>query len=220
VSIRVVVGEDSYLLREGVTRIVADTPDLELAGACGDIDGLRSLVDEVRPDVVLTDIRMPPTNTDEGVRLAVELRSTHPDVGVVVLSQHVSSVHAQVLLGDGADGRGYVLKDRITNGDVLAGVVRVVAAGGAHLDPRVVDAVFTERKREDEDPLNSLTPRELEVLELVAVGDTNTVIAQKLGIGMRAVERHVNSIFEKLDLGDPERVSRRVKAALAYRASR
>jgi DNA-binding NarL/FixJ family response regulator len=214
--IRIVLGDGSYLLREGVTRIVADTPDLELVGECGDLEALRALVNELRPDVVLTDIRMPPTYTDEGVELAVELRETHPQIGVVVLSHDVSASSAELLLGDGAARRGYVLKDRITDGHILAGIVRVVAAGGSHLDPHVVEAVFAGRERAEDTPIGSLTPRELEVLALVAEGDTNAVIAEKLGIGVRAVERHVNSIFEKLELRDPERVSRRVKAALAY----
>ena len=219
-TIKVVIGEDSFLLREGVERIVAAAPDLELAGSCGDLDSLRALIDETRPDVVLTDVRMPPTNTDEGVRLATELRTSHPDVGVIVLSQHASAVYANALLADGAAGRGYVLKDRITDKDGLVAVIRDVAAGGSHLDTGVIDVVFHGWARESDDRLKALTPRELEVLELVAAGHTNTTIAELLGIGRRAVERHVNSIFDKLDLGDPELVSRRVKAALMYVASR
>jgi DNA-binding NarL/FixJ family response regulator len=219
-TIRIAVAEDSHLLREGIEQMIADAPDLELVGVCGDAETLRRMIDELAPDVVLTDIRLPPTNTDEGIRLAVELRNTHPGVGVVVLSQHASSVYAGELLADGASGRAYVLNDRVAEGGDLVQIVRDVAAGGSHLDQEVINLVFRGWGRDAQDRVKLLTPRELEVLELVAAGDTNFVISGKLGIGVRAVERHVNSIFEKLDLGDPERVSRRVKAALAYIASR
>jgi DNA-binding NarL/FixJ family response regulator len=218
--IRVLVGEDNYLLREGIVRILADATGLELVGSCGDFDCLRAMIEEARPDVVLTDIRMPPTNTDEGIRLATELRTTHPEIGVVVLSQHASSVYATTLLADGAAGRGYVLKDRVADKDDLIAIIRDVASGGSHLDSQVIDVVFHGWGQNGQSSLAKLTPRELEVLELVAAGDTNTVIAEKLGVGRRAVERHVNSIFEKLELRDAERVSRRVTAAIAYLAWR
>jgi DNA-binding NarL/FixJ family response regulator len=215
-SIRLVVAEQSYLLREGVARIVGGEPDLELVGACGDLGSLRTMIDDLRPDVLLTDAGIPPGNGDEGVALAVELRDTHPDMGVVVLSRDASPASVDALLADGASGRAYVLKDRITDSDGLAGIVRNVAAGGSHLDQEVINAVFDGWDRNGRDPVKTLTPRETDVLELVASGSTNAAIADRLGIGKRAVERHVNSIFEKLDLGDPERVSRRVKATLAY----
>jgi DNA-binding NarL/FixJ family response regulator len=215
VTIRVVLGEDSYLLREGIERIVADAPELELVGVGGDLDSLRDVIGETRPDVVITDIRMPPTGTDEGIRLASELRRSRPEVAVVVLSQHASPVYAEALLADGASGRGYVLKDRVTDRAGLLDIVRSVAAGGTHLDQEVINVVFAGWEREGRG-IEALTPRETEVLALVAGGSTNAAIADELGIGKRAVERHLNSIFEKLDLGDPERVSRRVTAALAY----
>jgi len=214
--IRVVLGEDSYLVREGIGRIVAAAPDLELVGACSDVDALRSMVDVLEPDLVLTDIRMPPTRTDEGVRLACELRQSHPEVGVVVLSQHASSVYANALFADGAGGRGYALKDRIADPDDLTRILREVAAGRSHLDPAVVDVVFTGWERAERDRLKTLTPREREVLELLAAGLNNAAIADELSISTRAVERHINSIFQKLEIGDSERVSRRVMATLAF----
>ena len=217
-TIRVLLCEDSYLVREGIARIIAGAPELELVGAGADLDSVLELVDELEPDVVITDIRMPPTNTDEGIRLAVELRRRSPEVAVVVLSQHASSVYAHALLADGAARCGYVLKDRVADGAGLAEIVRSVAAGGSYLDPDVINACLAEKPGEDR--LKALTPRERDVLALVAAGKTNVAIADELGIGRRAVERHVNSIFGKLDLGDGERVSRRVTATLAYLASR
>jgi DNA-binding NarL/FixJ family response regulator len=216
VTIKVVLGEDSYLVREGLERILSSDPELELVASCGDFDELRAAVDRLRPDVVLTDIRMPPGETDEGIRLAIELRRSHPDLGVVVLSQHASSVYAGELFADGAARRGYVLKDGIADGSELVRVIRQISSGGTHLDPAVFDVVFAGWEHEDTDQLKRLTPREHEVLELVASGDTNAVIAVKLGISKRAVERHLNSIFAKLELHDAEHVSRRVKATLEY----
>jgi DNA-binding NarL/FixJ family response regulator len=214
--IRIVLGEDSVLVREGVERILAGAPDLELVGACGDLASLQAAVEELRPDVVLTDVRMPPTQTDEGIRLATELRRAHPEIGVVVLSQHASSGYAAALLSDGAAGRAYALKDRIVDADELIRIVREVAAGGTHLDPEVLDAVFRGSERDGENRLEHLTDREREVLALIAEGHSNSAIAAKLSISTRGVERHVNAIFDKLDVGDPGDVSRRVKAALAY----
>jgi DNA-binding NarL/FixJ family response regulator len=219
VTIRIVVGEDSYLLREGIARTITDAPGFELVGSCTDLDSLRTTVEDLRPDVVLTGIRLPPTNTDEGIRLAAELRTGRPDIGVVVLGQGPSSTHAAELLAGGASRRGYVLTDRIAAPEDLVDILRKVADGGSHLDQGVINAVFDGWDREAENRMKTLTPRELEVLKRVAAGDTNAAIAERLEIGTRAVERHVNSIFAKLDLGDPERVSRRVKAALAYVAS-
>ena len=215
-SIRVVVAEESYLLREGVARIVGSEPDLDLVGTCGDLDSLRTMIEELRPDVVLTDAGVPAGHTAEGVALAAQLRGTHPGLGVVVLGREARPAEVDALLAHGAAGRAYVLKDRISDSDSLAGIVRNVAAGGSHLDQEVINAVFDGRDRDGRDAVKALTPRETEVLELVASGYSNAAIADRLGIGKRAVERHVNSIFEKLDLGDPELVSRRVKATLAY----
>ncbi len=215
-TIKVVLGEDNYLVREGIERILSTDPELELVASCGDFDELRDAVERLEPDVVLTDIRMPPGETDEGIRLASELRASRPGLGVVVLSQHASSVYAGALFADGADGRGYVLKDRIADGAELVRILRDVSKGGTHLDQAVLDVVFTGWEDQKTDRLKRLTPRETEVLALVAKGHTNAVIAEKLGISKRAIERHLNSIFDKLDLHDAEHVSRRVKATLEY----
>ncbi len=219
-TIRVVLGEDNFLVREGIERILSSDPELEVVASCGDLDELRAAVDRLKPDVVLTDVRMPPTETDEAIRLASELRQSHPDVGLVVLSQHASSVYAGALFSDGAAGRGYLLKDRVADGAELVRILREVAAGGTHLDPAVFDVVYAGWERAESGHLNRLTPRENEVLALVATGDTNAVIAEKLGISKRAVERHVNSIFDKLELRDAEHISRRVMATLEYLRNR
>ncbi len=214
--IRVVLGEDSFLVRKGVERILSVDGDIEVVASCESFDDVLAAVDRFRPDAVVTDIRMPPTCTDEGIRLANELRASHPGTGVVVLSQHASALYAHALLADGAGGRAYMLKDRIVDGAALTGVIREVAAGGMHVDPAVVDAVVTRADHKTADPWKRLTPRETEVLALLAGGDTNALIAEKLSISKRAVERHVNAIFTKLELQDSEHVSRRVKAALLF----
>jgi DNA-binding NarL/FixJ family response regulator len=216
VTVRLVIGEDDYLVREGLERVLSSDPELEVVASYARVDELRAAVHELRPDVVLTDTRTPPTETDEAIRLANELRSSHPDMGVVVLSRHASSVYAANLFVNGVGGRGYVLKDRIADGAELIRIVREVSAGGTHLDPAVLDAVVSGWERRKNDRLKRLTSREREVLALVAAGDTNAVIARKLTISKRAVERHLNSIFAKLDLRDAEHVSRRVRAALEY----
>jgi DNA-binding NarL/FixJ family response regulator len=219
-SIRVVLGEDNYLVREGIEHILSTDPDLELVASCGDFDELREAVERLEPDVLLTDIHLPPDGTDEGIRLAGELRATRPEIGVVVLGRHASSTYAGALFADGAARRGYVLKDRIADGSELVRILHDVAAGGTHIDQTVLDLVFAGRDLERNNRLSRLTPRETEVLALVARGHTNAVIAEKLGISKRAVERHLNSIFDKLDLHDAEHVSRRVKATLEYLHSR
>jgi len=216
VPIRVVLGEDSFIAREGIVRALEAIEDVELVAACGDLDELRRVVDETRPDVVLTDIRMPPTNTDEGIRLAVELRSSHPRIGVVVLSQHAEPLYAADLFDQGSDGRGYLLKERLKNRDDLDRALREVADGGSVVDPRVVETLLALRRRREDTRLDELTPRELEILGLIAEGKSNDAIADSLYITKRAVERHINAIFLKLDLRDEEHVSRRVKAVLLY----
>jgi len=215
-TIRIVLAEDSYLVREGIQRIIATAPDLELVGVCSDLESLRAMIAELRPDVVLTDIRMPPYKTDEGVRLATELRGSHAEMGLVILSQHASAVYASALLAAGAAGRAYVLKDRVADAEMLIGIVREIAAGGSHLDPEVFQAVVSDWERDANDRLKTLSPRELKVLELIANGSSNTVIAGKLSISARGVERHINAIFKKLDVGSSDGVSRRVVATLAY----
>ncbi len=207
-SIRVAVGGDSYLVQRGIERIMADDGGIEVVASCRGIDELLAAVDGLALDAVVT--------TDDGVRVANELRSTRPDVGVVVLGRQANPVHANALLADGARGRAYVLEQRIDDGAALTRIVRHVAGGGMHVDPAVVDAVVQRADRRATDPLSRLTPRESEVIALLAGGDTNAVIAERLSISKRAVERHVNSIFAKLELQDSEHVSRRVKAALLY----
>ncbi len=217
-TIRVVLGEDSYLAREGIRRVLEEEEDIDIVAACADLDSLRAAVHEMRPDVVLTDIRMPPTNTAEGISLAAELRSTHPDLGVVVLSQYVEAVYAARLFESGSDRRGYLLKDRISETAELSRALHAVASGGSIVDPRVVEQLLTAQQYRDEPRLDTLTAREREILALVAEGWSNPVIAERVQITKRAVERHIHSIFSKLDLGEPE-VSGRVKATLLYLAA-
>jgi DNA-binding NarL/FixJ family response regulator len=216
--VKLVLGEDNYLAREGITRVLEELPGVELVGSAGDLDALRDAVRRLRPDVVLTDIRMPPTSTDEGIRLARELRDTHPGTGVVVLSQHVEPLYALALFEHGSDGRAYLLKERLRDADELGRALQAVASGGSLVDPRVVDALLVQLDRRDDSPIGRLSPREREILALVAEGRSNSAIAESLVITKRAVERHINSIFAKLDLADSGDVSRRVKATLVYLA--
>ena len=218
-TIRVVFGEDNYIAREGILRALEDEDDIDVVATCGDFESLRSAVGDARPDVVLTDIRMPPTATDEGIRLAAELRTTHPDVGVVVLSQYAEPLYATKLLEGGSDRRGYLLKDRVRYRTDLTRAVREVAAGRSVVDARIVELLVTaQRRRGDNARFDALTRREQEILALVAEGWSNGAIAERVVITRRAVERHINSIFSKLDLGDSQNTSRRVKAALLYLA--
>jgi DNA-binding NarL/FixJ family response regulator len=214
-AIRVVLGEDSFLVREGIASVLRNLDDVELVETTGDLDELRTSVDRTKPDVVVTDIRMPPTNTDEGIRFADELRSSHPDVGVVILSQHAEPRYAMALLSAGSERRAYLLKERLTDEAELNQAVHNVAEGLSLIDPRVVEKLVAARKRLDSE-LAALTPRELEILGLIAEGRSNRWIASKLTITKRAVERHINAIFLKLDLGEPADVNRRVQAALMY----
>jgi DNA-binding NarL/FixJ family response regulator len=199
-AIRVVLGEDSFLVREGVATVLGNLDDVELVDTAGDLDELRASVERAKPDVVVTDIRMPPSNTDEGIQFAEELRSSHPDVGVVILSQHAEPRYAISLLSGGSGRRAYLLKERLTD--------------EAELNLAVEKLVNARQKRDSE--LGKLTPREFEILGLIAQGRSNGWIASKLTITKRAVERHINAIFLKLDLGAPEDVNRRVQAALLY----
>ena len=217
-TIRLILGEDSYLAREGIERVLDRADDIDLVAAYGDFDALTSAIDDEEPDVVVTDIRMPPTNTDEGIRLANHLRASHPRIGVVVLSQHIEPGYAVALFEDGSDRRAYLLKERVKDAGELTRAVRSVAEGGSVVDPAVVDVLLSSRRKREESQLAMLTPRELEILGLIAEGRSNAAIADALVVTKRAVERHINGIFLKLDLGDPEDVSRRVKAALLYLA--
>jgi DNA-binding NarL/FixJ family response regulator len=214
VVIRVVLGDDSFLAREGVARVLDGIEDVALVAACSDLDELRSTVERAKPDVVVADIRMPPTNTDEGIRFASELRASHPEVGVVVLSQHAEPAYAMKLFEDGSSQRAYLLKERVKDEHELARALREVVAGRSLVDPRIVDKLVSARLN---DPgVEKLTPREREILSMIAEGRSNTSIAETLDITKRAVERHINAIFLKLDLGEAFDVNRRVKAALLY----
>jgi DNA-binding NarL/FixJ family response regulator len=212
--IRVAVGEDSLLVREGICELLATEPDVEVIAAVGDLPSLRDAVESETPDVVLTDIRMPPHRSDEGIRFAVELRETRPDIGVVVLSQHSDPAYALALLESGSDRRAYLLKDRVSNRAELVAAIRAVASGGSLIDPKVVEALVAARTRAERSPLNELTPREREVLAEIAQGKSNAAIGDSLFLTKRAVEKHINSIFMKLGLAESEDVSKRVKAAL------
>jgi len=212
----VVLGEDSFLAREGIVSALEAIDEVELAGVCSDLDELRTAIDKDSPDVVLTDIRMPPTSTDEGVRLATELRSTHPEIGVVVLSQHAEPLYATTLFEQGSARRAYLLKERVKDRDELRRALLEVADGGSVVDSRIVDELVAFQRRRKDSKLDELTARELEILGLIAEGRSNTAIAAQLVVTKRAVERHINQIFWKLDLGESEDVSRRVKAVLLY----
>jgi len=211
-----VVADDSYLLREGVCRLLAAQDDFEVAGSCGTYDELIAMVGELDPAVVVTDIRMPPTLTDEGIRAAAALRSSHPEVGVVVLSQYASPAYALALLEGGSERRAYLLKDRVADADDLVDAVRAVAGGGSVIDPKVVEQLVSAKSRTSRSPLEHLTKREREILEEMAQGKSNAAIAATLVLSERAVEKHINSIFSKLHLTEEPDVNRRVKAVLLF----
>ena len=218
VPIRVVVGEDSYLAREALDGVLERVEGVEVVAVCADLDSLREAIESARPDLVLTDIRMPPENRDEGIRLAAELRSSHPEIGVVILSQHTDPAYATALFEDGSDRRAYLLKERVKDRNELKHALETVANGGSVVDPLVVERLLTARRQRDDSRLDTLTARESEILGMIAQGRSNAAIAESLVITKRAVERHINSIFMKLNLGDEQDVSRRVKAALLYLA--
>jgi DNA-binding NarL/FixJ family response regulator len=219
VPIRLVVAEDNYLVREGVVRLLSMEPDIDVVAAYEDFDALIAGVAADPPDVVMTDIRMPPTGTDEGVRAANLIRESHPTVGVVVLSQYVEPDYALALLEHGSDGRAYLLKERVSDVDVLRRAIEAVAAGGSVIDPRVVEALVTARAR-PQSPLDFLTPRESEVLAEMALGRNNAGIGAALGLSERAVEKHINSLFAKLGVTAEPDVHRRVKAVLLHLSAR
>ena len=216
--LRVVVAEDNALLREGLSRLIAAEPDLELAGTCADLPGLLAAIDEEPPDVVVTDIRMPPSGDAEGVMFANRLRISHPRIGVVVVSQYADPRYGLALLDKGSDGRAYLLKDRLRDREHLLAAMFEVAAGGSVVDAKVVEALITARAAGKNAPLADLTHRELEVLAAMAQGRSNQGIADELFLSKRAVEKHINMIFMKLGLAHQNDVSRRVKAALIYLA--
>jgi DNA-binding NarL/FixJ family response regulator len=211
--VRVVVAEDSVLLREGIARLLSEH-GFEVVGQAGDAEDLMRKVGAHRPDIAVVDIRMPPTNTDDGLRAALRIRGEHPDTGVLVLSAYVEEAYALELVSESAAGLGYLLKDRIADVDAFVDAVRRVADGGSALDPEVVSRLVGRSRRED--PLASLTPREREVLELMAEGRSNAAIAEALVVTERAVEKHVTSIFGKLDLVPAAEDHRRVLAVLTF----
>jgi len=215
-GLRVVFAEDNFLVREGTAALLTEATDLELVALVGDSDGLLAAVEQQRPDAVLTDIRMPPTWTDEGIEAARRIRREHPDVGVVVLSQYVEDRYAAELLADGAGGIGYLLKERIADLDQLVSALTAVAAGGSVLDPKVVEALVAQRSRTAHSPVASLSPREREVLEAMATGLSNTAIGRQLYLSERAVEKNINQIFGKFGLSQELDVNRRVRAVITY----
>jgi DNA-binding NarL/FixJ family response regulator len=215
-SVRVVLAEDNALLRQGVEKLIAQQDGMDLVGTADDLPGLLALVEEVEPAVVVTDIRMPPTGTDEGIQAAAHLRAHRPDIGVVVLSQYANPEYALALLSDGSARRAYLLKESIAGVDELVTAIRTVAEGGSVVDPAVVDALVgasTPRRPSD---LDRLTSRETETLAQMAQGKNNAAIAASLFLSERAVEKHTNAIFSKLGLTEEEDVNRRVKAVLIY----
>lgn len=219
-SLRVVIAEDSLLVREGVRQVIDRQGDLDVIGDCADLPSLRELIESDVPDVVVTDVRMPPTFTDEGIRMAVELRDTHPGVGVVVLSQYAEPSYANQLLAGGSAGRAYLLKERVSEPDQLADAIRTVSREGSVIDPTVVDMLVTASSRGPASPLASLTPRELEVLDHVAQGKSNAAVAGSLFLTERAVEKHINALFAKLGLAATPDVNRRVTAVLMHLSER
>ena len=210
------LAEDDYLVREGVRRLLETREHLEVVAVCGDLGSLMEAVDAHSPDVVVTDIRMPPGAGDEGIRAAEQLRDTHPKVGVVVLSQFADPEYALALLERGSEGRGYLLKERVHDLEQLAGAIADVAAGGSAIDSKVVESLVAAGSKREESPLEALTPREREVLEHMASGKNNAATASALVVTEQSVEKYVHSIFQKLGLTWQSDVHRRVKAVLLY----
>ncbi|WP_181782932.1 response regulator transcription factor [Pseudonocardia pini] len=214
-TIRVALAEDNALLRHGLARLIDGTPDLTLVGSAADLPALNKLVDEHDPEVVVTDIRMPPTNTDEGISVAADLRVRKPEIGVILLSQYAEAQYALTLLADGTARRGYLLKERVADGDELAEAIRRVADGGSVIDPTVIEGLVAAQRAKPSE-LDALTPRELEVLGEMAQGKSNASIAAALVLSERAIEKHTNSIFSKLGLSEEKDLNRRVSAVLVY----
>jgi DNA-binding NarL/FixJ family response regulator len=214
--VRVVFAEDNYLVREGTAALLRTSAEIELVAMASDLEELLAAVEEHRPEVVLTDIRMPPTNTTEGIDAARRIREEHPDTGVVVLSQFAEAEYAHELLKDGAVGLGYLLKERVSDLDELVRALTEVAHGGSVIDPKVVEALVSAKERTGRSPLAQLTDREREVLAHMAQGKNNAAIARSLFLTERAVEKHINSVFHKLELSAEPEVHRRVMAVLAF----
>lgn len=216
VATRVVLADDNYLVRQGTAALLAEIEDVEVLAVVGDADELLVAVGRTAPDAVLTDLRMPPTWTDEGLRAAREIRREHPQTGVVVLSQYAEADDVVELLSAGVSGLGYLLKERVAQVGEVVAALRAVASGGSVLDPRVVEVLVARRTAQERSPLSGLTERELEVLREMATGKSNAAIARHLHISERAVEKHTNSLFAKLGLSEERDVNRRVAAVLTF----
>ena len=214
--VRLVVVEDSLLVREGLLSLLATAPDVEVVAACASLDEALTAVHDHQPDVVVTDIRMPPEHGDEGIQLAAQIRESWPDVGVLVLSQFIEPAYAIALLGKGVHGRGYLLKDHLDNSERLTTAISAVASGGSFIDDDVVDALVRARTQVADSPLVTLSDREREVLGELATGATNAVIAERLFVSANAIEKHSNSIFSKLGLTESDKINRRVAAVLMF----
>lgn len=214
--IQVMIADDTYLIREALDQIVGDSQRIDVVGTYGDRDTLLQAIDASPPDAVITDIRMPPTGTDEGIQVAQSLRQRHPRIGVVVLSQYTDPAYVMALLESGSSGRAYLLKERISTPAELVAAVETVVTGGSVVDPKVVEVLVKARTIGPDSPLSALSPREHQVLAQLAEGKSNGAIAETLVLTRRAVEKHINSIFTKLELPGPEDVSRRVSAALMF----
>ena len=216
--IRIAFADDSFLMREAVHQVMEHHGEVELVATCEDGASLLAAVERERPDVVVTDVRMPPSGDDEGIRIAQRLRITHPEIGVVVLSQYAEPRYGAELLAGGGEGRAYLLKDRVYDGGELHIAIEIVARGGSMIDPAILRLLLESEERRHASPLAELTPREREVLAAMAAGKSNAAIAEELVLTKRAVEKHVGAIFLKLGLPDEEQVSRRVAAVLLYLA--
>jgi DNA-binding NarL/FixJ family response regulator len=215
-AIKIVVAEDNYLVREALIQLLQSDPALDLVAVAEDTRSLASAIENERPDVVLTDVFMPPFHGADGIHVAAQLRESHPEIGVVILSQYAEPGYAVELLESGSGGRAYLLKERVGNRAELVAAIQAVASGGSVIDPKIVDALIAERSRVSDSLVGSLTAREREVLAEVATGKSNSAIADSLFLTKRAVEKHINAIFMKLNLRDSDDVSRRVKATLIY----
>jgi DNA-binding NarL/FixJ family response regulator len=218
--LRVVFAEDNFLVREGTSALLREIDSLDLIELVEDYPGLMQAVEKHRPEVVLTDIRMPPTHSSEGIEAARKIRAEYPEIGVVVLSQYSEEEYAYELLKDGAEGLGYLLKERVGDVEELVRALREVANGGSVLDPKIVEGLVSRKRKIENSPLARLTEREREVLENMAQGKNNAGIAKALFLSERAVEKHINSLFHKLDLSEEPAVHRRVMAVLAFLRSR
>jgi DNA-binding NarL/FixJ family response regulator len=221
VALRIALAEDSFIVREGIEGVLRGDGEIEVTASCADMPSLLAAVDADPPAVVLTDIRMPPDGEDAGIQIATRLRQTHPQVGVVVLSQYSEPGYVLRLLGEGSEGRAYLLKERIADREQLTRAIRAVAEGGSVIDPKIVEILVQAQARSESSPLGEMTPRELDVLAGVAEGKSNAAIAEDLVLTKRAVEKHINAIFLKLDLTyspEADQISKRVTAALIFLA--